>query len=105
MRLIRSVTASVLFVLFISNGSLVAAGAGARGLTEGTFIGIEPGDPAHFLIKEKNGHQDSFVILQPNESVQPYLDNPAKFKSRRVKVYWTKKVVADGFMTIVWKVE
>ena len=53
MRLIRSVTASVLFVLFISNGSLVAAGAGARGLTEGTFIGIEPGDPAHFLINKQ----------------------------------------------------
>lgn len=105
MTFIRSVTGSVLFVLFLSVGSLSAAGAGGQGSTEGTFVGIEQGDPAHFLIKEKNGGEHWFAILRPDGSVQPYLDNPGKFKGRPVKVYWHKKVTADGLMTIVVKVE
>lgn len=105
MTFIRSVAASVLFVLFLSVGLLSAAGAGARGSTEGTFVGIEQGNPKYFLIKETDGGEHRFVILGPGESVQPYLDNPAKFKGRPVKVYWHKKVVADGLMTIVVKVE
>ena len=83
-----------------------AAGAsGKTGSTEGTFVGIEQGDPAHFLIKEKDGREHWFIVLRHDESVQPYLDNPAKFKGRPVKVYWIKKVLADGLMTIVMKVE
>ena len=106
MKFIRSVTASVLFVLFLSVASLNAAGGGARGSTEGTFVGIEQGDPAHFVIKEKGGGEHRFFIPRSaDESVQPYLDNPAKFKGRPVKVYWHKKVVADGFMIILVKVE
>ena len=105
MTFIRSVTASVLFVLFLSVGSLSAAGAGALGSTEGTFVGIEQGNPQYFLIKETAGGEQRFVILGPGESVQPYLDNPAKFKGRPVKVYWHKKVVADGFMIILLNVE
>ena len=80
-------------------------GRGAKGSTEGIFVGIERDSQAHFLIKEKDGHEHSFVILSPDDSVKPYLDNPAKFKGRPVKVYWHKKVVADGLMTIVVKVE
>jgi hypothetical protein len=103
---IRSVHATVLFALFISAGSLVAAGAGSKGTTEGTFVGIEQGDPAQFVIKEKGGGQHSFFIPRaPDESVQPYLDKPAKFKGRPVKVYWHKRVVADGLTTFVVKVE
>ena len=107
MTFIRSVMvmASVLFVLFLSVGSLAAAGAGAQGSTEGTFVGIEQKDSKYFVIKETNGGEQRFVILGPGASVQPYLDNPAKLKGRPVKVYWHKKVVADGFMTILVKVE
>lgn len=105
MTFIRSVTASVLFVLFFSVGSLSAAGAGARGSTEGTFVGIEQENPMYFVIKETGGGEHRYVILGPGASVQPYLDNPAKFKGRPVKVYWHKKVVADGFMTILVNVE
>lgn len=104
MTFIRS-TASLLFVLFLSVAPLDGAGAGSRGSTEGTFVGIEQGDPAHFLIKEKGDGEHSFTIRGHDESVQPYLDNPAKFKGRPVKVYWVKRVVADGFMTFVVKVE
>ena len=105
MTFIRSVTASVLFVLFLSVGSLSAAGAGARGSTEGTFVGIEQGNPQYFVIKETGGGEHRFVIRGPGASVQPYLDNPAKFKGRPVKVYWHKKVSADGFTIILEKVE
>ena len=105
MKFIGSVTASVLLVLSVA--SLNAAGASGSGSTEGTFVGIEQGDYPHFVIKEKNGQSDSFVILRPDESVQPYLDNPAKFKGRAVKVYWAQKFIPEaGFpMKTVYKVE
>ena len=105
MKFIRSVTASVLFVLF-SVASVEAAGASGSGSTEGTFVGIEQGDYAHFVIKDKDGNNDSFVILRPDESVKPYLDNPAKFKGRAVKVYWAQKFIREaGFpMKTVYKV-
>jgi hypothetical protein len=104
---IRSVPASVLFVLFLSVASLNAAGASGSGTTEGTFVGIEQGDYANSLIKDKNGHDDSFTILRPDESVKPYLDNPGKFKGHPVKVYWTKKFIPEaGYpMKTVYKVE
>jgi hypothetical protein len=54
--------------------------------TEGTFVGIEQGDYAHFLIKDKKGQDDSFIILRPDKSVQQYLDNPAKLKGHNVRV-------------------
>ena len=105
MTFFRSVTASILLVLFISAGSLTAAGMGSSGSTEGTFVGIERGNPAHFVFKEK-GDQHSFVIPQsPDDSVKPYLDHPEKFKGRPVKVYWRKRFIGDGFMTNVVKVE
>lgn len=105
MTFVRSVTASVLLVL--SAAAVNAAGASGTGTTEGTFVGIEQGDYAHFLIKEKSGHGDSFVILRPDESVKPYLDNPGKFKGRPVKVYWAQRFIPEaGFpMKTVYKVE
>lgn len=106
MKSVRSVAASVLLVLFVSVGSLAAAGGSGQGSTEGTFVGIEQGDPARFLIKEKDGSSDSFAIRRPaDKSVQPYLDNPAKFKGRSVKVYWYKKFANDSITTTVVRVE
>src|ERR1043166_5133967 len=106
MTLIRSVTASVLLVLFVSVGSLAAAGAGGRkGSTEGTFVGIEQDYQSHFLIKDREGQNHSFLIQNPDESVKPYLDNPAKFKGRPVKVYWINRVTGDGLMFFVTRVE
>jgi len=104
---IRSITASVLLVLFACVGSLGAAGAGGKtGSTDGVFVGIEQGNQTYFLIKEKDSrYNHPFVVLRPDESVKPYLDNPAKFKDRPVKVYWVKKLTGDGLMTIVLRVE
>ena len=79
----------------------------ATGSTDGTFVGIEEGDYTHFLIKDKKGKDDSFIILRPDKSVQPYLDNPAKLKGRPVRVHWKEQTIpeAGGRMKTVTKVE
>ena len=81
--------------------------AGSRGSTEGTFAGIEQGDYAHFLIKDKKGKDDSFIVLRPDKSVQPYLDNPSKLKGRAVRVHWKEQTIpeAGGKMKMMTKVE
>lgn len=93
---------------------LVVAAAETRGesrattgSTEGTFVGIEQGDYAHFLIKDKKGKDDSFIVLRPDKSVQLYLDNPTKLKGRRVRVHWKVQTIpeAGGKMKTVTKVE
>jgi hypothetical protein len=101
-----------LFCLLV--GFLVAVAPEARGessaatgSTEGTFVGIEQGDYAHFLIKDKKGKDDSFIVLRPDKSVQPYLDNPAKFKGGEVRVHWKEQTIpeAGGKMKTVIKVQ
>src|SRR5688572_27458767 len=93
---------------------LVAVAAEVRGesravmgSTEGTFVGIEQGDYAHFQIKDKKGKDDSFIVLRPDKSVQAYLDNPTKFKGRKVRVHWKEETIpeAGGPMKTVTKVE
>ena len=105
-RFIRSVTACVVLILFVSVGSLSAAGTGGRkGSTEGTFVGIGRDDQSHFLIKDLDGRDHSFLLQSPDESVKPFLDNPAKCKGRPVKVYWVTKLTGDGLTFVVVKVE
>ena len=90
---------------------LIAAARGESRLpsatTDGTFVGIEQGDYAHFLIKDKKGKDDSFIVLRPDKSVQPYLDNPVKLKGRPVRVHWKEQSIpeAGGKMKTVTKVE
>jgi hypothetical protein len=77
------------------------------GATEGTFVGIDQGDYAHFQIKDKKGKDDSFIVLRPDKSVQPFLDNPKKLKGRLVRVHWKEETIpeAGGKMKTVTKVE
>jgi hypothetical protein len=96
----------------VSLGYLLAttaafAGASKTGITAGTFVAIEQGDYAHFLIKDKKGQDDSFIILRPDKSVQTYLDNPAKLKGRPVRVHWREEKIpeAGGLIKTVVKVE
>ena len=70
--------------------------AGLSGSTEGTFVAIEQGDYAHFLIKNRKGKEDSFIILRPDKSVEPYLENPDKLKGRRVRVYWEEQMIQEA---------
>jgi hypothetical protein len=100
---VRLIAAFVLLAL----ASSALAGSPKSGTTEGTFVGIEQGDYAHFQIKDKKGKDDSFIILRPDKSVQPFLDTPAKFKGRKVRVHWKEQTIpeAGGPMKTVVKVE
>ena len=62
-----------------------------KGTANGTFAGIEQGDYAHFLLKDKKGVH-SFFVLKPHESVQAYLDNPEKLKGRKIRVHWEERM-------------
>jgi hypothetical protein len=104
---LRRLAAATLLIGFLA----IAPGARAilpkNGSTDGTFVRIEQGDYAHFLITDKKGQADSFLILRPDKSVQSYLDNSAKLRGQRVRVYWKKKTIleAGGLMKTVVKVE
>jgi hypothetical protein len=85
-------TAAVFCTIFFAAASLSLAGSKApKGSTEGTFAGIEQGDYAHFLIKDKKGQRESFFILRPDRSVQSYLDNGDELKGRKVRVFWEER--------------
>jgi hypothetical protein len=93
--------------LFVAAAHVRAESRAATGTTEGIFVGIEQGDYAHFLIKDRSGKDDSFIVLRPDKSVQPYLDNPTKLKGRSVRVHWKEQTIpeAGGKMKTVTKVE
>ena len=103
----RFVSVLVGFVLVAAASEVRGESSGATGSTEGTFVGIEQGDYAHFQIKDKKGKDDSFIVLRPDKSVQPYLDNPAKLKGRKVRVHWKEETIpeAGGKLKTVTKVE
>ena len=85
-------TTAVFCAIFFAASSLSFAGSKtSKGTTEGTFAGIEQGDYAHFLLKDKKGKRESFFILRPDKSVQSYIDNGDKLKGRKVRVYWEER--------------
>ena len=108
MTLLRPIAAAAVFLVFVlALATPASAGSPKTGSTEGIFVGIEQGDYAHFLIKDKKGQNDSFIILRPDKSVQTYLDNPAKLKGHKVRVHWKEQTIpeAGGLMKTVVKVE
>lgn len=107
MTLLRPIAAAVLLVCLFAVVPPALAGSPKSGSTEGTFVGIEQGDYAHFLIKDKKGQDDSFIVLRPDKSVQSYLDNPAKLKGHKVRVFWKEQTIpeAGGLLKTVVKVE
>ena len=107
MTLLRPIAAALFLICVLAFVSSASAGSPKSGSTEGTFIGIDQGDYAHFLIKDKKGQDDSFIILRPDKSVQPYLDNPAKLKGHMVRVFWKEQTIpeAGGLLKTVVKVE
>jgi hypothetical protein len=106
MTFLRLVAAALLF-FYAAAAPSAFAGSPKTGTADGTFVGIEQGDYAHFQIKDKQGHDDSFIILRPHKSVQPYLDHPAQFKGKKVRVHWKEQTIpeAGGLMKTVVKVE
>lgn len=109
MTLLRPIAAAVLLICSLAFASCASTptGAAKTGTTDGTFVRIDQGDYAHFLIKETNGKDASFIVLRPDASVQQYLDKPAKLKGHKVRVHWQEQTIpeAGGLMKTVVKVE
>lgn len=68
----------------------------AKGSTEGVFAGLEQGDYTHLLLRAKGGGDVSFIVLQPDKSVQPFLDKPEKLKGRAVRVFWKMATIPES---------
>lgn len=107
MTLLRPLAAAILAVCVIAILPSAQARTPKTGVTDGTFVGIDQGDYAHLAIKDKKNHDDSFIILRVDKSVQPYLDNPAKLKGHKVRVHWKEQMIPEAgeLMKIVVKVE
>lgn len=92
--LVRRSIALLALMLFAAAG-LAAEPNGKvlkNGVTDGTFERIEQGDYAHFYVKTKTNREESFFILNPDPSLQPYLDNGGKLAGRKVRVRWEERM-------------
>lgn len=63
-------------------------------VVDGTFIGIEEGDYAHWQMRSKDGEEVSFFILRPDASIENVLENPKKYAGKKCRVT-TKKGMED----------
>ena len=80
-------TASLALLLVVASPAFAES---QKGHSDGTFLEIEQGDYAHFIIKTKAG-RESFFVLRPDQSVQSFIDNGAKLKGRKVRVHWEER--------------
>jgi hypothetical protein len=80
----------LLTLLLVAASTAFGESRANKGHSDGTFLEIEQGDHAHFVIKTKAG-RESFFILRPGKSVQSYIDNGAKLKGRKVRVHWEER--------------
>lgn len=69
-----------------------AGGGKAVKVTEGTFIGIEEGDYAHWNMRSSAGEELSFFILQTNDALEKVLEKPEAYAGRKCRVTWKKSV-------------
>ena len=78
----------------------------ASGATEGIFVRVAKGDYTQFVIKNKQGKEESFIVLKENKSMAPWLNTPDAVKARRVRVHWKMQNIpeAGGKMKTVVKV-
>ena len=56
---------------------------------EGTFTGIEQGDYMHWRMRTKTG-EATWFILDPGDSVEKVLQNPAAYIGRQCRITWKK---------------
>ncbi len=68
----------------------------ASGVAEGTFYKVEQGDHLHFLIKDKHGKQQSFIVLQDSKALESYLHNPSALQGRSVRVHWRMEMIPEA---------
>ena len=86
----RLITLASLALLLVAASPAFAESRASKGHSDGTFVEIEQGDYAHFVIKTKAG-RESFFVLRPDKSVQSFIDNGSKLKGRKVRVHWEER--------------
>jgi len=64
---------------------------GGKQSTEGTFIGVEQGDYAHFKLRESDGTERSFFILQTDAAIDRVLADPQEYEGRACRVRWERR--------------
>lgn len=60
-------------------------------LAEGVFTGIEQGDYAHFKLRESDGTERSFFILQTDAAIERVLADPQEYEGRNCRVRWERR--------------
>jgi hypothetical protein len=58
---------------------------------EGVFTGIEQGDYAHFKLRESDGTERSFFILQTDAAIERVLADPREYEGRNCRVRWERR--------------
>ena len=56
--------------------------------TQGTFLGVEQGDYAHWKMRTRDGAELSYFILRPDSSVEKVLQKPTAYVGRECRVHW-----------------
>jgi hypothetical protein len=74
------------FVAALKKGKSLTQTAAATRTVEGTFIGIEQGDYAHWQMRTKSGEDVSLFILRPDASVEKIIENPKSYRGRPCRV-------------------
>jgi len=79
-------------VLLVANAT-AADGAESKGgqTAEGVFTGIEQGDYAHFKLRESDGTERSFFILQTDSAIERLLADPQEYEGRACRVRWERR--------------
>jgi hypothetical protein len=60
----------------------------SKGSLDGTCVGLEQGDYAHLLIKDKKGKTQSFFILRGDATVDKFVAHPERYTGRRIRIKW-----------------
>lgn len=58
---------------------------------EGVFTGIEQGDYAHFKLREGDGNERSFFILQTDAAIDRVLADPQEYEGRNCRLRWERR--------------
>lgn len=82
-RLVSNCTA---FVAALKKGKAAGKKAAATQVIEGTFVGVEQGDYAHWNMRVKGGEDASFFILRPEASVEKVLEKPEAYTGKKCRV-------------------
>lgn len=62
------------------------------GFADGTFSGIEEGDFFHLDLEQADGEILTFFVITRDKSVDPFINDQAKERGKKIRVHWTEKM-------------